>query len=70
MDERPETKKINSPYSTYLRSLLAFRMEDVDAALELLRKAITKDDRYKIIANNEPDLQDLQENEEFLAIIE
>lgn len=65
-----ETKKINSPYSIYLRSLLAFRMEDVDAALGLLKNAITKDEKYKIIANNEPDLQELQENEEFLAIIE
>ncbi|MCK4890455.1 MAG: hypothetical protein KAS97_11040 [Candidatus Aminicenantes bacterium] len=65
-----ETKKINSPYSMYLRSLLAFRMEDVDAALGLLKKTIAKDDKYKIIANNEPDLQELQENEEFLAIIE
>ncbi len=65
-----ETKKINSAYSIYLRSLLAFRMEDVEATFELLKKAISKDEKYKIIANNEPELQDLQENEEFLAIIE
>jgi len=65
-----ETKKINSSYSIYLKSLLAFRMEDIDSALGLLKKAIAKDEKYKIIANNEPDLQDLQENEEFLAIIE
>jgi len=45
-------------------------MEDVEASFELLKKAISKDEKYKIIANNEPELQDLQENEEFLAIIE
>ncbi len=65
-----ETKKINSSYSIYLRSLLAFRQDDVEAGMGLLKKTIAKDNRYKIIANNEPDLQDLQENEEFLAIIE
>ena len=65
-----ETKKINSPYSIYLRSLLAFRQDDIETGFGLLKKAIAKDDKYKIIANNEPDLQDLQENEEFLTIIE
>ncbi|MEN8154723.1 MAG: hypothetical protein ABFR75_11955 [Acidobacteriota bacterium] len=65
-----ETKKINSSYSIYLKALLAFRQEDIDTGLGLLTKAISKDDRYKIIANNEPDLQYLQENEEFLSIIE
>ena len=65
-----EAKKINSPYSIYLMALLAFSQEDIDAGMGLLKKAISKDERYKIIANNEPDLQDLQENEEFLAIIE
>jgi len=65
-----ETKKINSPYSIYLKSLAAFGQEDVEAGMGLLKKAVAKDDRYKIIANNEPDLQSLQENEDFLAIIE
>jgi len=62
--------KINSPYSIYLGSLLAFRQEEIDTAFDLLRKAITKDEKYKIIANNEPDLQEFQENEDFLTIIE
>ncbi len=65
-----EVKKINSPYSIYLRALLAFRQDDVDTAFGFLKKAISKDNKYKIIANNEPDLQEFQENEEFLAIIE
>lgn len=65
-----ETKKVNLPYLIYLRSLLAFKQGDVDVALELLKKTISMDEKYKIIANNEPDLQDLQENEEFLTIIE
>ncbi len=65
-----EAKKINSSYSIYLKALFAFSQEDIDAGLGLLKKAIDKDEKYKIIANNEPDLQDLQENEEFLTIIE
>ncbi len=65
-----EEKKINSPYSIYLKALFAFSQEDIDAGLGLLKKAVAKDEKYKIIANNEPDLQDLQENEEFLTIIE
>ena len=65
-----EVKKINSPYSIYLKALFAIGQEDIDSGLGLLKKAIAKDERYKIIANNEPDLQDLQENEEFLSIIE
>ena len=65
-----ETKKVNSPYLIYLRSVLAFKQGDVDVALELLKKTISRDGKYKIIANNEPDLQELQENEEFLTIIE
>ena len=65
-----ETKKVNSPYLIYLKSVLAFKQGDVDVALELLKKTISRDGKYKIIANNEPDLQELQENEEFLTIIE
>jgi len=65
-----EAKKINSAYSIYLKALFAFSQEDIDSGLGLLKKTISKDERYKIIANNEPDLQDLQENEEFLTIIE
>ena len=42
----------------------------MEAGMGLLKKVVAKDGRYKIIANNEPDLQSFQENEEFLAIIE
>lgn len=65
-----ETKKVKTPYLIYLKSLFAFKQDDIDVALELLKKTISMDERYKIIANNEPDLQELQENEEFLTIIE
>ena len=65
-----EVKKINSAYSIYLKALFAISLEDIDAGLGLLKKAIAKDEKYKIIANNEPDLKDLQENEEFLSVIE
>jgi len=65
-----ESRKVNSPYSVYLRALLSFRQNEIDEGLALLKKVISKDARYKIIANNEPDLHTLHENEEFLAIIE
>ncbi len=65
-----ETKKISSPYLDYLKSINAYKNGDEATTLSLLKKAIAKDEKFKIVAHNEPDLKELQENEEFLAIIE
>ncbi len=70
MIKKINTKKPNSPYFLYLQAIFNYKNNEEEAALDLLKKAISKDEKYKIIAHNEPDLQDLQENEKFLAIIE
>jgi len=63
-------KKINSAYYLYLKAIHSFKQDEEETALDLLKKAVTKDKKYKITAYNEPDLLDFHENEKFLAIIE
>ncbi len=53
----------------YLLSIVYLKKEDIDNSLEYLKKAVKKDQYYKIIAHNEPDFDSLFENEEFAAII-
>jgi tetratricopeptide (TPR) repeat protein len=57
-------------YVNYLLSIVYLKKEDIDSSLEYLKKAVNKDQYYKIIAHNEPDFDRLFENEEFTAIID
>ncbi len=43
-------------------------MGQADEALELLRKAVQKDKNYSILAQNEPDFEDLWEDKKFKLI--
>jgi tetratricopeptide (TPR) repeat protein len=57
-------------YVNYLLSIVYLKKEDINNSLEYLKKAVKKDQYYKIIAHNEPDFDSLFENEAFAAIIE
>ena len=57
-------------YVSYLLSIIYLKKEDSDNSLEYLKKAVEKDEYYRIIAHNEPDFDSLfEKNEEFAAII-
>jgi tetratricopeptide (TPR) repeat protein len=65
-----EKRKYSDPYIYYLISLTYIKQEDEENALQYLKKCISKDDYYKVIAHNEPDFESLSDNSDFLAIIE
>lgn len=70
VDDLLEKKKSKDPYLYYLKALISIKQENQASALKHLKKCVSKDDSYKIIAFNEPDFDSLLENEEFLALVE
>ena len=65
-----EENKYADPYLYYLTSIVYLKKEDVESALDYLKKSIDKDDFYKILAYNESDFSHLFENETFMSMIE
>ena len=65
-----EKNKYNDPYLSYLLSIVYLKKEDTEMSLKYLKKCISKDDFFKVIAYNEPDFSPLFENENFLSMIE
>jgi predicted Zn-dependent protease len=65
-----EKRKASDPYVQYLLSLAYAKQDDEEKALQYLKKCVSKDDHYKVIAHNEPDFESLSENSEFQALIE
>ena len=63
-------KKYQEAYVNYLLSLVYLKKKEISTAMDYLKKAVEKDNDYKIIAHNEPDFEHMFENETFLAIIE
>jgi len=65
-----EEKKGNTdPYLFYLLALVYVKKENHEIALKYLKKCISKDDFYKIIAHNEPDFEPIADNGEFLSLV-
>ncbi|MCK4836903.1 MAG: tetratricopeptide repeat protein [Candidatus Aminicenantes bacterium] len=65
-----EKKKYKDPYVFYLMASVYVKQDDQTNALKYLKKCVSKDDSYKIIAYNEPDFDSVSENEEFLSLVE
>ncbi|MCU0287279.1 MAG: hypothetical protein MUF15_12905 [Acidobacteria bacterium] len=63
-------KKYKETYVNYLLSIVYLKKKDIPASLECLRKAVKKDESYKVIAHNEPDFDELFDNEDFVAIVQ
>jgi tetratricopeptide (TPR) repeat protein len=63
-------KKFKEPYVNYLLSIVYLKKKDIPASLEHLKKAVKKDESYRIIAHNDSDFDELFENEEFHSIIQ
>lgn len=63
-------KKFKEPLVNYLLSIIYLKKRDISASLEHLKKAVKKDESYRIIAHNESDFDELFENEEFHSIIQ
>lgn len=63
-------KKFKEPYVNYLLSIVYLKKKDVAASLDHLKKAVKKDDSYRIIAHNDSDFDELFENDEFHSIIQ
>lgn len=63
-------KKFKEPYVNYLLSIVYLKKRDIAASLEHLKKAVKKDESYRIIAHNDSDFDELFENEEFHSIIQ
>lgn len=65
-----EEKKYDDPFLDFLMSLVHLKLGDMETSMGYLRTAIEKDEFYKVIAYNDPDLDPLSENEEFASLIE
>ncbi|MCX6584507.1 MAG: hypothetical protein NT166_30420 [Candidatus Aminicenantes bacterium] len=63
-------KKFKEAYVNYLLAIVYLKKRDIAASLEHLKKAVKKDESYRIIAHNESDFDELFENEEFHSIIQ
>ena len=64
-----EKKGYNDPYLYYLMALVYVKKGDEESALKYLKKCISLDDYYKIIAHNEPDFEPLSNHGEFLSLV-
>ncbi|HOW44214.1 MAG TPA: hypothetical protein PK919_03465 [Candidatus Aminicenantes bacterium] len=54
----------------YLMAAASLRQDDADGALRYVDKCVKKDPAYKVIIYNEPDFEPLQQNPEFLKLVE
>jgi hypothetical protein len=46
------------------------RKEDTANSLRYIEKCLKKDESYKVIVYNEPDFEPLQQNQDFLKLVE
>lgn len=69
LQDLEEKKGSNDPYLFYLLALVHIKKEDHVTGLKYLKKCISKDDFYKVIAHNEPDFEPLKDNGEFLSLV-
>ncbi len=65
-----EKNNYRDAYLYYLMAAAYLRKEDTANSLRYVEKCLKKDDGYKIIIYNEPDFEPLQQNPDFLKLVE
>jgi tetratricopeptide (TPR) repeat protein len=65
-----EKNNYRDAYLYYLMATAYLRREDAANSLRYLEKCLKKDEGYKIIVYNEPDFEPLQQNPDFLKLVE
>ncbi len=68
--DHAEEKKHKNAYLFYLLAIAHFKKEDLDHTFHYLGKCVKEDPHYKVIVYNEPDFEPLQQNPDFLKIVE
>lgn len=57
-------------YLYYLMAAAHLRKEDAASSLRCIEKCLKKDPGYKVIVYNEPDFEPLQQNPDFIKLVE
>jgi tetratricopeptide (TPR) repeat protein len=65
-----EKNNYRDAYVYYLMAAAYLRKEDTANALRCVEKCLKKDEKYKVIVYNEPDFEPLQQNPDFLKLVE
>jgi tetratricopeptide (TPR) repeat protein len=65
-----EKNNYRDAYLYYLMAAAYLRQDDLPSALRSVEKCLKKDDKYKVILYNEPDFEPLQQNPDFLKLVE
>jgi tetratricopeptide (TPR) repeat protein len=65
-----EKNNYRDAYLYYLMAAAYLRKEDTANALRYIEKCLKKDEHYKVIVYNEPDFESLQQNQDFLNLVE
>jgi tetratricopeptide (TPR) repeat protein len=65
-----EKNNFRDAYLYYLMAAAYLRKEDTVNSLRYVEKCLKKDESYKIIIYNEPDFEPLQQNQDFLNLVE
>jgi tetratricopeptide (TPR) repeat protein len=65
-----EKNNFRDAYLYYLIAAAYLRKEDTASSLRYIEKCLKKDEGYKVIIYNEPDFEPLQQNPDFLKLVE
>ena len=65
-----EKNNCRDAYLYYLMATASLLQEDTANALRYIEKCLKKDEGYKVIIYNEPDFEPLQQNPDFLKLVE
>ena len=65
-----EKNNLRDAYLYYLMAAAYLRKEDTANSLRYIEKCLKKDESYKVIVYNEPDFEPLQQNQDFLKLVE
>jgi predicted Zn-dependent protease len=65
-----EKENYRDAYLYFLIAAAHLKKEDAAASLRYVEKCVKKDAAYKVILYNEPDFEPLQQNQDFLNLVE
>ena len=65
-----EKNNFRDAYLYYLMASAYLRKDDTVSSLRYIEKCLKKDESYKVIVYNEPDFEPLQQNQDFLNLVE
>lgn len=65
-----EKNNFRDAFLYYLMAAASLRQDDAAGALRYVEKCLKKDESYKVIIYNEPDFEPLQQNPDFLKLVE